>query len=131
MTRFLPTVIFAAAMAFAPLSNAQFGPDNRYAPAQVTALIDQVHNDLDRSYRVFKFSDSDRDRLNNAEKQLREFADKWSKAKFDKSELDDAINALQHVLDDNKLPPENRDALSADITQLRNMRTAYERHEIG
>lgn len=121
----------AAVLAFAPLSYAQFGPENRYSPSEVSALIDRVHTDLDHAYRVWNFSNSDRDRLNSAEKQLREFAQKWSKAKFDKGELDDAIAAIQHVLDNNKLPGEARDALSDDVARLRRMREAYDRHEIG
>jgi hypothetical protein len=80
---------------------------------------------------AFGTSQTPIDRLNNVEKQLREFAQKWSKAKFDKGELDDAIGAIQHVLDNNRLPAENRDALSDDVTQLRRKREAYDRHEIG
>jgi hypothetical protein len=117
--------------ALAPVASAQFGPENRYRPSEVSALIDRVHEDLNHAYGVWHFSDSDRDRLNNAEKQLREFADKWSKAKFDKGELNSAIDAIQHVLDNNRMPQVQRDALSDDITQLRRMREAYDRHEIG
>src|ERR1700688_3533659 len=87
------TVIAGAFLASAPLANAQFGPENRYSPSEVTALIDRVHEDLNHAYGVFHFSDSDRGRLNNAEKQLREFAQQWSKGKFEKGQLDDAIGS--------------------------------------
>lgn len=131
MTRFIPTFLAAAVLGLAPLAYAQFGPQNRYSPDAVSTLIDRVHTDLNHAYGVWHFSDSDRDRLNHSEKELREFAQKWSKANFDKGELDDAVSALQSVLDHNRLPMEARDALSDDITQLRNMRMAYEHHEIG
>ena len=49
----------------------------------------------------------------------------------DKGNLDSSIDAIQHVLDNNHLPPQDRDALSDDVTQLRRMRDAYDRHEIG
>jgi hypothetical protein len=127
----IAAIVAPALLILTPLAHAQFGPENRYGPSQVDALIGRVHVDLDHAYGVWHFSDSDRDRLNNAEKQLREFAQKWTKAKFDKGELDDAIGAIQHVLDSNKLPADSRDALSDDVTQLRRMREAYERHEIG
>jgi len=127
----IPAVLATAVLIAMPLAQAQFGPQNRYSPDAVTTLIDRVHEDLNHAYGAWHFSDSDRDRLNHSEKELREFAQKWSKAKFDKSELDDAIGAMQDVLDHNKLPPVNRDALSDDITQLRNMRAAYDHHEIG
>lgn len=131
MKRFMLPSIVAGILSLAPMVHAQFGPENRYQPSEVSALIDRVHEDLNHAYGVWHFSDSDRDRLNNAEKQLREFAEKWSKAKFDKGELDSAIGAIQHVLDNNRMPQEQRDALSDDIARLRRMREAYDRHEIG
>jgi hypothetical protein len=127
----IANIIAGALLAIAPPAHAQFGPQNHYGPSEVSGLIDRVHEDLNHAYGVWHFSDSDRDRLNNAEKQLREFASKWSEAKFDKGELNSAIDAIQHVLDNNRLPQEQRDALSDDVTQLRRMREAYDRHEIG
>ena len=127
----LPVLAGVACLALTPPTHAQFGPENRYSPAEVSALIDSVHDDLNHAYGVWHFSDSDRDRLNHAEKELREFAQKWSKGKFDKGDLDDAIGAVQHVLDNNKLAGRERDALSDDVGRLRRMREAYDRHEIG
>src|SRR5579883_103057 len=125
------TVILGAAMLFAPvLAYGQFDHP-RYDPQSVSTLVDQVHTDLDRAYSSWHLSGGDRDRLNNAEKQLREFARKWSDHHFDKGELDEAISSIQHVLDNNKLTGHDRDAISDDISQLRNMREAYDRHEIG
>ena len=81
-------------------------------------------------YGRFHFSNGDRDRLNKAEKELREFAAKWDHGKFDKGQLNDSIESVQKVLNSNKLPAEDRSALDADISQLRRMREAYEHHEI-
>lgn len=103
----------------------------RYDPQSVSALVDRVHMDLNRGYESWHLSGGDRDRLNNAEKQLREFAQKWSDHHFDKGELDDAISSIQHVLDNNKLRGPERDAISDDVSQLRSMREAFDRHEIG
>ena len=113
------------------ISHAQFGPGPKYEPSEVTALVDRVHADLNHAYSVFHFSGDDRERLNKAEKESRDFAQKWAKGKFDKDQLDDVVSSIQHVLDNNKLPEDARDSLSADVTQLRNMRDAYDRHEIG
>jgi hypothetical protein len=110
---------------------AQFDGVPRYDAHSVSALVDRVHSDLDHAYGVFHFSSGDRGRLNHAEKGLREFAQKWADGRFDKGMLDDSISSIQHVLDNNKLPPRDRDALSDDVSQLRNMREAYDRHEIG
>jgi len=103
----------------------------RYDPESVSGLVDQVHTDLNRAYSSWHLSGGDRDRLNHAEKELREFAQKWSNHNFDKGQLDDAISGIQHVLDNNKLAGRERDAISDDVSQLRNMREAYDRHEIG
>lgn len=100
--------LFAAAIAVGLVvtgtSRAQFGPGPKYEPSEVTALVDQVHTDLNHA---------------------------WAKGKFDKDQLDGVIGSIQHVLDNNKLPVDERDAISKDLTQLRNMRTAYDHHEIG
>jgi hypothetical protein len=127
----IATFVAGVFLACAPLANAQFGPENRYSPSQVSTLIDRVHEDLNQAYGARRFSDAERGRLNNAEKQLREFSQKWTNAKFDKGELDDAIGAIEHVLDNNRMPVGTRDALSDDVAQLRLMREAYDRHEIG
>ena len=93
--------------------------------------MEKVHTDLNRGYDQWHLAKGDRERLNNAEKQLREFAGDWRRGKFDKGNLDDSIAAVQHVLDNNHLSGEARDGLSHDVEELRNMREAYNRHEIG
>ena len=103
----------------------------QYEPRSVSGLIDRVHEDLNHSYEGWHFSSGDRKRLNDAEHNLRDFAKKWERGKFDKGELDEAIGSIQHVLDNNHLPQRDRAALDADIGQLRAMREAYDRHEIG
>src|SRR5260221_10427714 len=128
--RFLNTLLLATALTVGLSAQDRFGPEVKYDSSSVTALVDRVHTDLDHAYGRFHFSNSDRDRLNNAEKQLRDFAKKWEGGKFDKGELDDAISSIQHVLDNNKLHEEDRTALSDDISQLRRMREAHDRHEI-
>ena len=112
------------------VANAQF-ERGHYDPHSVSGLVDQVHSDLDRAYGGFRLSGDDRGRLNHAEKELREFAQKWDGHNFDKGLLDDAIGSIQHVLDNNKLPQRDRDAISDDVSELRRMREAYDRHEIG
>jgi hypothetical protein len=133
MRRFLNGVLLTAALtAFGTLAQAQYGqPGGPYQPDSVSALIDRVHADLDHGYAVWKVDGGDRGRLNGAEKELREFAEHWRKGNFDKGKLDHAISSIQHVLDNNHLKGGERDALSKDVDELRGMRAAYDRHEIG
>jgi hypothetical protein len=114
----------------ATLTHAQFGPEPKYDAASVSTLVDRVHADLNHAYGEWHFSDADRDRLNHSEKELRDFATKWEAGKFDKGQLDGAIDSVQHVLDNNRMPVGDRDALSDDLSQLRKMREAHDRHEI-
>ncbi|HTS66432.1 MAG TPA: hypothetical protein VMH28_30620 [Candidatus Acidoferrales bacterium] len=125
--------LFAAALVcFGTRAQAQYGPQGSpYQPDSVTTLVERVHTDLNHGYERWHLSNGDRDRLNHAEKQLRSFAHDWRNAKFDKGDLDNSIAAIQHVLDNNHLQGPERDALWNDVEQLRHMREAYDRHEIG
>jgi hypothetical protein len=121
-------VIFTA---LAATGQAQFGPEGRYRPEAVSALIGRVHEDLDRGYAVWHLRGGDRARLTHAEHQLRNFAEHWRHRKFDKANLDGAIGSVQRVINDNHLSGRERDALWRDVEELRHMREAYDRHEIG
>ena len=133
MKRYLTGALVGTALfVFGGLAQAQPGPRGMYAPDEVSGLIDRVHADLNRSYEDgWKFTNGDRNRLNDAEKELREFSKKWSRGRFDKGQLDDAISRIQHVVDNNHMPPVDRTTLDEDLGQLRQMREAYNRHEIG
>ena len=114
-----------------PGPQGQYAQNRQYAPDSVSALIDRVHGDLNGSYEGgWAFTHRDRDRLNHAEKELRDFSKKWYRGKFDKGELDDSIASIQHVVDNNHMPPRDRTALDVDVNQLRAMREAYDRHEL-
>jgi hypothetical protein len=128
----LKLISFSSALllALGLLAQAQFAPQVRYDPSTVSSLVDQVHLDLNRAYEAYHFTNGDRNRLNDAEKKLRDFSLKWERGSFDKGELDDAISHVQHVLDNNRMPLADRDALSSDVHQLQRMRDAYNRHEI-
>jgi hypothetical protein len=133
MRRKFNGLALVATLALAAMSAlAQYGPEGGpYHPEKIDALIDQVQVDLNHGYEVWHVNGDDHKRLNKAGEQLREFAKQWHKGKFDKGNLNDSINAIQHVLDDNHLSGPERDSLWSDVDQLRKMREAYDRHEIG
>ena len=80
MQKFLNVLLIATAVSiFSGTAVAQYGPTGGpYQPDAVSALIGKVHTDLNRGYDVWKLSKGDRERLNDAEKQLREFDHDWS-----------------------------------------------------
>lgn len=133
LRQILTVCLFTAALGIVGTpAHAQYGPPGGpYQPESVSALIERVHSDLSRGYDVWRLPGGDRERLDKAGKQLREFASQWRRGKFDKGDLDDAIGAVQHVVDKNRLAGPERDALWSDVEQLRQMREAYDRHEIG
>ena len=135
MQRFATQLLIAGAMlACVPGLKAQHGPPPEgrdFSARWVSRLIDHVHEDLNQAYSSWRFSSGDRKNLDHAEHQLRDFAVKWERGRFDKGELDEAIAAVQHVVDNNHMPQENREALIDDLGRLRGMREAYDRHEIG
>jgi hypothetical protein len=132
MQRFVNGALITGALViFGTLANAQYGREGRYEPRSVSALVDQVHADLNRSYEGWRFTNGDRKRLDHAEHELRDFAKKWYRGRFDRDELDEAIGSIQHVVDNNHMDPRDRDALYDDLAQLRGMREAYNRHNIG
>jgi len=125
---FLGVVILVT---LAVTGQAQFGPQGRYRPEAISALTERVYADLNRGYAVWHLRGGDRGRLNRAERQLRDFAEHWRHGRFDKFNLNGAIRAVQRVIDDNHLSGRERDALWNDVEELRRMREAYDRHEIG
>jgi hypothetical protein len=133
MRRTLNVLVLTIALSICgSLARAQYGPPGGpYQPDSVDSMIDRVHTDLNNGYSHWHLANGDRDRLNKAEKQLRGFASDWRRGKFDKGALDDSIASVQHVLDNNHLAGPERDALGSDVNQLRQMREAYDRHEIG
>jgi len=133
MRQFLHLCLLGAALvSLGTLAEAQYGPPGGpYQPDSVSHLVDKVHTDLDQGYDHWHLSGGDKGRLNKAEKQLRNFAADWRHGKFDKGDLDDSISSIQHVLDNNHLTGPERDALSSDVDQCRQLREAYNRHEIG
>jgi hypothetical protein len=119
-------------VSFGTAVQAQYGPPGGpYRPDRVSALVEKVNVDLNRGYNQWNLSKGDQKRLNKAEERLREFARDWNQAKFNKGLLDASISDVQHVLDKNHLYGRERDALWNDVERLRNMREAYDRHEIG
>jgi hypothetical protein len=130
--RFLAGRLWVAPLVFlTTTASGQYGPPRTYEPRSVSRLIDRIHFDLDRAYAGWSFSNSDRRRLDHAEHDLRDFARKWYRGRFDKGEIDEAINSVQHVVDRNQMPSRDREALYYDLGQLRGLRAGYDRHEIG
>lgn len=80
-------------------------------------LFGRVRADLDRAEAGSYWNGGDRRRFAKVREELNEFQRTGSR-----HELNDAIGALQHVVNDNRLPYRERDILAQDLYQLRDFR---------
>jgi hypothetical protein len=98
--------------------------------AQITdtrAVVDRTQNDLRRAEDFERTHGKEISRYDNAQKHLSEFDRDFTRGHFDKGKLDTAIDDLKNVVDHNTLNPEDRDALSADLRELRMLRAEHDR----
>ena len=68
----------------------------------------------------------DRARLSRTVTELNELQGKLSQGRYDERQLGDVMGALRAVVEENRLSPRDRDALSDDLNRLREFR---ERHD--
>ncbi len=80
-------------------------------------LFERVRADLDRVEAADYWNGGDRHRLNKVREELGEFQRSGSH-----HELNDAIGALQRVVNDNRMPPQDREMLAGDLYQMRDFR---------
>lgn len=113
--------LFAAAAAvtisLAPLA---YGQGGRYGNAR--GLVARVQNNLRRAERFTEPTAKERERYFNAQHHLSQFDRELAKDKFDKDKLDEAIDDVKNIVENNTLSPEDRDILTADLRDLRELR---------
>jgi hypothetical protein len=84
--------------------------------------FDRIRADLDRARADAIPLSGDRFRLYRAKDRVNEFQNDWAAGNFDRRELDEAISALQQVVDHNRLSDLDRDRLTADLGRLHELR---------
>jgi hypothetical protein len=87
-------------------------------------LLNRVRSDLDQAQsRAFG---GDRWRISRAKDTLGDFQSRMNSGQLDRRQLDVAIDSVQHVVDDNRLPYRVQQNLSNDLNRLRDMQ-----HRLG
>ena len=89
------------------------------------ATVDRAQTDLRRAEDFERQKGKEVTRYDNAQKHLSEFDRDFTRGHFDKGKLDAAIDDVKNVVDHNTLNPVDRDALSADLRDLRLMRAEH------
>ena len=92
----------------------------RYGTAR--GLVDRVQKNLRRAEHFTPPRDKEKERYHNAQHHLSEFDRKLSQGQFDKDKLDEAIDDVKNVVENNTLSPEDRDKLTRDLGELRELR---------
>jgi len=85
-------------------------------------LVSRVQDDLQRAADFTRNNEKERDRYHNVQHHLSEFDRELRQDKFDKGKLDSAIDDLKNVVKNNTLEAHDRDALAADLSDLRTLR---------
>ena len=123
------TLLFRKALAgfllLAVMAKAQYAPRGEHRPdydrddfyRNRGGLFDRVRADLDRAESSSHLRRGDRHRFDKVREELSEFQRTGSR-----HELNDAIGALQKVANDDRLLYQAREALSADLYQMREFR---------
>jgi len=85
-------------------------------------LVTRVEDDLQRAADFTRNREKERERYQNAQHHLSEFDRDLRKGHWDQGKLDDAIDDLKNVVKNNTLESRDRDALAADLSDLRTLR---------
>jgi hypothetical protein len=81
-----------------------------------------VQNDLRRAERFTPPNGKEKERYFNAQHHLSQFDRELERGRFDKDKLDEAIDDVKNVVENNTLSPRDRDVLSGDLRDLRELR---------
>ena len=99
-----------------------YSQDERYENAR--SLVANVQKDLRRAEHFTPPNGKEKERYFNAQHHLSEFDRELARGRFDKDKLDQAIDDVKNVVENNTLSPRDRDVLSGDLRDLRELRRA-------
>lgn len=90
--------------------------------ANARDLVDRVQSDLQRAADFTANNHKEQERYHSVQHHLSEFDRELKRGKFDKGKLDAVIDDLKDVVKNNTLESRDRDALAADLADLRILR---------
>lgn len=85
-------------------------------------IVARIQEDVHRSAGLTKEEKKERERFDNFQRRISKFDRELSKGKFDKDELDQAIEDLKNIVEHNTLAGPDRDLLTQDLRDLRQLR---------
>jgi hypothetical protein len=100
----------------------------QYYPNQDRSVFNRVRGDLDRASSYPYASRADRKRFDEARRDLFDFSSRLDQGRYEKHELDHAIDRVQSVVNHNSLDPRDRGALDDDLRRMRDYRSFRDHH---
>ena len=129
---FIMNLAGASLALFTMTANAQYQPrDYRYERNDDRRewIFNRLRADLDRAEaNVLPFVGDftgDRSRISRARQEVSEFQRTWAFGDYDQRDLNQAIRAVQDVVDENNLSDRTRSALLMDLNRLRDFRASH------
>ena len=89
-------------------------------------LFQKVREDLDHVQSVTFPSGGDQFRFASTRHELDELQSKLAAGRYDEQELDEVIEALQRVVQDNRMSARDRDLLADDLNRLLDFRARHD-----
>jgi hypothetical protein len=120
-------LMFALALlpGFQMLQAQGYPPPGGYYQRQPASPAERSIEDLRRIAERETFSHGEHDRYQHAIEHLSEFSGKLYAGKFDRGKLDRGIDDVRNVLARNRIDPQSRNILSADLNELYRFRANY------
>jgi hypothetical protein len=130
MRHYLSAVLIASSLvAGAALAQNFTGPYGEPGYARRDhAIFDRARMDLDRAANYPYSSRADRRRFDDARRDLFDFESRFDQGRYDKHELNKAIDRMQSVVSHNSLDPRDRGALEEDLRRMRDYRAFRDHH---
>ena len=122
MNRIFPALALASLMAISAFGQYDRPYGDRDYARQDRGMFDKARLDLDRASGYPYASKADRKRFDEARGKLYDFQIRFDQGRYDKHEINGAIDSIQHVVESNSLDPRDRGALSDDLRRMRDYR---------
>jgi hypothetical protein len=128
--RFFVSFTLIAGFAAAPAFSQSYGRGQSYdrpygdrdRAREDRALFDRTRMDLDRASNYPYASKADQKRFDEARRDLFDFASRFNQGRYERHELDHAIDRIDHVVRENSLDPRDLGALEDDLRRMRDYR---------
>lgn len=90
-------------------------------------IVARAQEDLRRAASFTRESKGERERYEKAQKHLSEFDRSLTRGKFDGGKLNDVIDDVKDIVEHNTLAAGDRDALTQDLHDLRDLKSHHEK----